>query len=143
MTNDRRINVRFAPELFDQPDEKRFRERTTFQDLGATLFREWLSGERTVELPPRPRKPPRDPLLEKIGTIRASGDRELIGIVQSVVNRSFEILRRSLPPDELKRLKAAADGRGSEVSSRQTYAASRERRIGGEVAQAGNHNGRA
>ena len=105
MANERRINIRFSPERFDQLDEKRFRAKLTFQEIGVQLFDEWLTGERHVERPPE--RPAPDPLLEKLEMIRASGDKELIALVQKAIDASYGILKHSLTPEEIEHLRAA------------------------------------
>lgn len=110
MANERRINLRFPPEQFDQLDEKRFKARTTFQDIGVQLFEQWLSGERLVELHPVPKKPAPDPLLEKVAVIRASGDKEMIAMIHKAVDAFYGILKHSLTEQEIEQLKAASRG---------------------------------
>jgi hypothetical protein len=109
MATERRINLRFLPEQFDQLDEKRFRAKTTFQDIGVQLFEQWLSGERLVELHPIPKKPAPDPLLEKIAVIRASGDKEMIALIHKAVDAFYGVLRHSLTTEEIEQLKAASN----------------------------------
>lgn len=48
MNDERRINFRVAPDLFDRLDDKRHKEKTTWQDVGVHLFTEWLEGKRVV-----------------------------------------------------------------------------------------------
>ena len=107
MAQERRINLRFPPERFDQLDEKRFKARTTFQEIGARLFEEWLTGEHPEPKLPPPRK--LDPLLEKMEMIRASGDAELLAIVKRAVEVSYGLLQHSLTPEEIGHLRAAAN----------------------------------
>jgi hypothetical protein len=45
---ERRINLRFTEEEFDLLNGKRFKERASFQEIGARLFRRWL-GESATE----------------------------------------------------------------------------------------------
>lgn len=45
MAEERRISLRVDEELFQQLDQKRFDDDTTFQDVGVRLLRMWLSGE--------------------------------------------------------------------------------------------------
>ncbi len=106
MAQERRINLRFAPELFDQLDEKRFKGRTSWQEVGSRLFEEWLTGKHPEPKLPPPPKP--DPLVEKIEQIRASGDAQLIAIVKRAVDVSYGLLQHSLKPEEIEHLKAAA-----------------------------------
>lgn len=107
MAQERRINLRFPPERFDQLDEKRFKARTTFQEIGARLFEEWLTGEQPEpKLPPPPKL---DPLLEKVEMIRASGDAELLAIVKRAVEVSYGLLQHSLTTEEIGHLRAAAN----------------------------------
>ena len=44
---ERKVTVRFTQAEFDQLDEKRFRQRTTFQAIGRQLFLDWVAGENT------------------------------------------------------------------------------------------------
>ena len=107
MAQERRINLRFPPERFDRLDEKRFKQRTTFQDIGARLFEEWLTGEQPEpKLPPAPKL---DPLTEKLEMVRASGDAELIAIIKRAVEVSYGLLQHSLTPEEIGHLRAAAN----------------------------------
>jgi hypothetical protein len=92
--------------MFEQLDEKRFKARTSFQQIGYQLFEEWLTGKHP-DPPPRPGPNPPDPLMEKLATIRASGDTGLIGIVKKAVEVSYGLLQHSLKPEEIERLKAA------------------------------------
>ena len=50
MADDKRINIRFDPEVWDRLDDKRHRERTTFQDVGARLFTDWLDRPKPDNL---------------------------------------------------------------------------------------------
>lgn len=106
MAHERRVNLRFPIERFDQLDEKRFKMRTTFQEIGSRLFEEWLTGERSVALPP-PTKT--DPLLEKFEMVRASGDAQLLAIVRKAVEASYGLLQHSLSAEEIERLRAATN----------------------------------
>ncbi len=107
MPFERRINLRFSADRFDKLDEKRFQARTTFQEIGARLFEEWLTGERLEMKPPEAKH---DPLLEKLEMIRASGDAELNAMVRKAIELSFAILKRSLTAEELERLRASSLG---------------------------------
>ena len=107
MPQERRINLRFPSERFDQIDEKRFKLRTTFQDIGARLFEEWLTGEQPEpKLPPPPKL---DALAEKMEMVRASGDAELIAIIKRAVEVAYGLLQHSLTPEDLGHLRAAAN----------------------------------
>jgi hypothetical protein len=106
MAQERRINLRFPSEMFEQLDEKRFKARTSFQQIGYQLFEEWLTGKHP-DPPPRTAPNPPDPLVEKLATIRASGDAGLIGIVKKAVEVSYGLLEHSLKPEEIENLKAA------------------------------------
>ncbi len=111
MAQERRINLRFPPERFDQLDEKRFKQRTTFQDIGVRLFEEWLTGEHPEpKLPPAPKL---DPLAEKMEIVRASGDAELIAIIKRAVEVAYGLLQHSLTPEEIGHLRAAANNNAS------------------------------
>ena len=109
MADERRLNLRFPGELYEQLDEKRFRTRTTFQAVGLHLFEEWLKAD-TPELPRRTYQKQKDPLVEKLAAIRASGDQSLIEIVKRAVEASYGILQHSLTEEDINRLKAARGG---------------------------------
>jgi hypothetical protein len=123
MAQERRINLRFSPEMFDQIDEKRFKLRTSFQQIGVRLFEEWVTGQRPEpKLPPPPKS---HPLTEKLETVLASGDAGLIGIVRKAVDASYGLLQHSLTAEEIQHLKAAAH--------RDSAVAGRDRDTGGTV----------
>ncbi len=109
MADERRLNLRFPAELYEQLDEKRFRTRTTFQAVGLHLFEEWLKAD-TPELPRRTYQKQKDPLIEKLAAIRASGDQSLIEIVKRAVEASYGILQHGLTDEDISRLKAARGG---------------------------------
>lgn len=44
MPREKRINLRVDPALFELLEEKRFRERTSFQKVGVKLFAGWLES---------------------------------------------------------------------------------------------------
>jgi hypothetical protein len=107
MAQERRMNLRFDPDKFDQLDEKRFRERTSFQEIGARLFDEWLTGKH-----PEPKLPPQkpaDPLVQKMDVIRASGKTELFAMIKKSVEVVYGILQHSVSQEEIEKYKAAAD----------------------------------
>lgn len=52
-----RISLRVPADLFESLDEKRFKQKTTFQDVGLQLLRNWLANEGTRE---GPREGPRE-----------------------------------------------------------------------------------
>ncbi len=106
MGYERRINLRFPADRFDQLDEKRFQARTTFQDIGVRLFEEWLTGQRPDPPPAPPRK--LDPLAEKFEIVRASGDAELVAIIRKAVEVSYGLLQHSLTPEDIQHLRDAA-----------------------------------
>ncbi len=107
MARERRINLRFTPEKFDQLDEKRFKAKTTFQEIGYRLFEEWLTGKHPEpkHIPP----PPLEPFLEKVEMIRQSGDPELFAIIKKAVEASYGILQHGLTDEDIEHLKAAAN----------------------------------
>ena len=107
--NVRRVNLRFTPEYFDKMDEKRFRARSTFQDIGARLFDNWLNSDGEAPLHSSLRKPA-DPLLEKLGMIQARGDKGLLTLIEKAINISYSVMQHSLTPEELTHLKAVAYG---------------------------------
>jgi hypothetical protein len=107
MAQERRLNLRFSPERFDQIDEKRFKLRASFQEIGTQLFEEWLNGEREVTITPPTPKP--DPLIEKLEIIRASGDAELIAMVKKAVEVTYGLLQHSLTPEDIQHLRTAAN----------------------------------
>jgi hypothetical protein len=100
------LNLRFPAELYQQLDEKRFKTRTTFQAVGLHLFEEWLK-EDTPEMPRRTYQRQKDPLVEKLAAIRASGDQTLIEIVKRAVEASYGILQHALTAEDINHLKAA------------------------------------
>jgi hypothetical protein len=51
MDNERRINLRFDSGTYDELDQKRHRDETTFQHVGASLFVSWLRGGNAAVLP--------------------------------------------------------------------------------------------
>lgn len=105
MAQERRMNLRFPSERFDLLDEKRFKMRTSFQEIGSRLFEEWLTGEREVVIPQPPPKP--DPLVEKLEMIRASGDQELFAMVRKAVDVTYGLLQHFLTPEDIEHLRAA------------------------------------
>ncbi|MCC7157787.1 MAG: hypothetical protein IT161_24615 [Bryobacterales bacterium] len=107
--NIRRINLRFTPEYFDKLDEKRFRSRLSFQELGARLFDNWLSGDGDVPLHGSLRKPA-DSLLERLAIIQARGDKGLLALIQKAIDVSYSVMQHSVTPEELAHLKAVAYG---------------------------------
>jgi hypothetical protein len=112
MADERRLNLRFPAELYQQLDEKRFKTRTTFQAVGLHLFEEWLK-EDTPEMPRRTYQRQKDPLVEKLAAIRASGDQTLIEIVKRAVEASYGILQHGLTEEDINQLKAARGKSGS------------------------------
>ncbi len=114
MADDRRLNLRFPPELFEQMNEKRFRTRTTFQAIGLHLFEEWLKSYQ----PPVPRRSARkqsERLLEMVAMILASGDATLVAMVTKAVDASYRIVQRSLTAEQIDHLRS--DVRDSAVGS--------------------------
>ncbi len=109
MANVRRINLRFTPEDFDKINEKRFRRRLSFQDLGMRLFDNWLAGEGDVASHSSLRRPA-DPLLEKIAMIQARGENDFLALIRKAVDLSYSALERSLSAEELEHLRAVAHG---------------------------------
>ena len=107
--NVRRVNLRFTPEYFDKLDEKRFRARSTFQEIGARLFDNWLNSETDVPLHSSLRKPA-DPWLEKLAMLQARGDKGLLTLIEKAITISFSVMQNSLNPEELAHLKAVAYG---------------------------------
>ena len=110
MAQERRMNLRFPSERFDQIDEKRFKMRTSFQEIGSRLFEEWLTGERQVVMPPPAQKA--DPLVEKLEIIRASGDQELFAMVRKAVDVTYGLLQHSLTAEDIEHLRAANGNAG-------------------------------
>ena len=107
--NVRRINLRFTPEYFDKLDEKRFRSRLSFQELGTRLLDKWLSGDGDVPLH-GPLRKPADLLLEKLAMIQARGDKGLLALIEKAINVSYSVMLHSVTPEELAHLKAVAYG---------------------------------
>ncbi len=107
--NVRRLNLRFTPEYFDKLDQKRFRARLTFQDIGARLFDNWLTGDGAAPLHSSLRKPA-DPLLEKLAMIQARGEKGLLTLIEKAISISFSVMQNSLTPEEMAHLKAIAYG---------------------------------
>jgi len=107
--NVRRISLRFTPEHFDKLDEKRFRSRLSFQQLGLRLFNNWLTGDDLVPLHGVIRKPA-PPLLEKVAILEASGDKGALALAQKAIDISFSVLQQSVTPEELAHFKAVAYG---------------------------------
>ena len=52
MPDDKRITIRFDPAVWDRLDDKRHGQRTTFQDVGARLFADWLGAPKSDRLVP-------------------------------------------------------------------------------------------
>ena len=109
MALERRINIRFSPERFEKLDEKRFRERLTFQDIGVRLFENWLAGE--TDQPARAGlRRPADPYLERLAILQSVGDEGLISMVKKAIDVSWGILQHSVPREEIDRLRSVAYG---------------------------------
>ena len=125
MAQERRINLRFPSEMFEHLDEKRFKARTSFQQIGLQLFEEWLTGKHP-DPPPRPGPNPPDPLVEKLAMVRASGDAGLIGIVKKAVEVSYGLLQHSLTAEDIEHLKAASRDSGVAGTHRGTGGAGEE-----------------
>jgi len=102
-----RINLRFDPEDFDKLNEKRFRERLSFQQLGARLFDRWLVGD--VPSPVSIRKPA-DPLLEKFAMLQVHGDKEQLELLKKVIDVTYLVMERFATPEELAHLRAVVYG---------------------------------
>jgi hypothetical protein len=109
MTTERRINLRFTPEHFDKIDEKRFRQRLSFQDLGMRLLDNWLASEGDLAMYSSLRKPA-DPLVEKLAVLQARGDKGLMALPQKAIDLAYSILQQSVSAEELEHLKAVAYG---------------------------------
>ncbi len=109
MNNERRINLRFTPEHFDRLDEKRFRARLSFQELGTRLFDEWLARESDEPMHSSLRKPA-NPRMEKHAILQAHGDKGLLTLVDRAIDMSFSMLQQSITPEELTHLRAVAYG---------------------------------
>ncbi len=109
MDNVRRVNLRFTSEYFDKIDEKRFRARLSFQEIGARLFDNWLNSDGAAPLHSSLRKPA-EPLLEKLAMIQARGDKGLLTLIEKAISISFSVMQNSLSPEELAHLKAVAYG---------------------------------
>jgi hypothetical protein len=131
MAPERRINLRFPSEMFGQLDEKRFRARTSFQQIGFQLFEEWLTGKHP-DPPPRPEPIPPDPLLEKLQAVRASGDDRLISIVKKAVEVSHGLLQHSFAREEIEQFKSANRQSGVAGTHRGTGDAREEPAGGGK-----------
>jgi len=100
-----------TPEHFDKLDEKRFRSRLSFQELGLRLFDDWLSSEN--ELPRGMHsslRKPADPLLEKVAMIQARREKGLLTLIEKAVNASYAVMQKTLTPEELAHLRAVAYG---------------------------------
>ncbi len=110
MTDDvRRVNLRFAPDYFDKLDEKRFRSRLTFQELGAQLFDDWLVGKADAPMRSSIRRPA-DPMVEKLCILQARGEKGLLALAYKAIDACFAVLLHSVTPEELTHLKAVAYG---------------------------------
>ncbi len=109
MASVRRINLRFTPEDFDKIDEKRFRWRLSFQELGMRLFDSWLGSEGDVAAHSSLRRPA-DPLLEKIAMIQARGDEDFLALIRKAIDLSYSALERSVSAEDLEHLRAVAYG---------------------------------
>jgi hypothetical protein len=110
MSIERRISLRFKPEHFDKLDEKRFRSRLSFQELGTRLFDNWLTSETDEPLHSSLREPA-DPLLEKIAMIQANGDAGLLTLIQRAADLSYSLMKENRTPEDLAYLRAVAYGR--------------------------------
>jgi hypothetical protein len=108
MSRERRINLRFSPERFDKIDEKRFRERKSFQQIGSILFETWLAGEHEQAMHYLRR--PADPLIERLAMLQASGDEAYLALVRKAIDAAYAVMRNSLTAEEMEQLKAVAYG---------------------------------
>lgn len=109
MASERRINLRFTSEHFDKIDEKRFRARLSFQELGMRLFDNWLASEGDVAMYSSLRKPA-DPLLEKLAVLQAREDEDFLALARKVIDLSYSVLQQSVSAEELAHLRAVAYG---------------------------------
>jgi hypothetical protein len=109
MPTDKRINLRFSTERFEKLDEKRFREKLTFQDIGVRLFENWLAGQ--TDQPARSGlRRPADPYLERFAMLQAIGDADLVSMIKKAIDVAYGMVQHSLSKEELDRLRAMAYG---------------------------------
>jgi hypothetical protein len=111
MDGERRINLRFTSERFQKLDEKRSKQKTTFQEIGVRLFENWLAGDSEQATRSSLRRPA-EPVIEKLGVVLASNDNGLIKMVEMAIESSYGLLQHSISREDIERLKAAAYGEG-------------------------------
>jgi hypothetical protein len=109
MVGDRRLNIRIPADRFERLDEKRFREKLTFQEIGVRLFENWLAGE--TDQPARSGlRRPADPYIERFAILQGVGDESLVAMIKKAIDVSWGILQHSVPREEIERLRSAAYG---------------------------------
>jgi hypothetical protein len=116
MDGERRINLRFAAKRFQKLDEKRSKQKTTFQEIGVRLFENWLAGDSEQATRSSLRRPA-EPIIEKLGVVLASDDKGLIKMLEMAIESSYGLLQHSLSQEDIERLKAAAYGEGKRAIS--------------------------
>lgn len=126
MADERRLNLRFPPELFEQMDEKRFKTRTTFQAIGLHLFEEWVKSDQPA-VPRRSARKQREPFLEMAAIVLASGDESLIEMLKKAVEATYGLLQHSLTGEQINQLRAAARGDSGVAPTDRTHAGDRQR----------------
>jgi hypothetical protein len=100
-----RISLRVPSELFRLIDDKRHAERTSFQQIGIALFRDWLAGVRTASEPePSAADMTADEaeLVQRMLAVIRSGNRDAIDGVTAAI-RIGELLISALGPGRGKR----------------------------------------
>lgn len=89
-----RISLRIPADLFLRLDDKRHFERTTFQDVGLRLFREWLEGKHPAPSAGHEALSKSDAAqVQKLIQILTSGDDETIAAAKANMDLFFDRLR--------------------------------------------------
>lgn len=98
MKTERYIKVRFTDNEFNDLDDHRQKLRTTFQAVGAGLFRSWLGGNATTVEPSAHRQPQTTPVpsvTERLMAIEASGDTKAIAAAHAVLNVLAQLVEKA------------------------------------------------
>ena len=84
---DRRINIRISADLFHRLDEKRWREKTSFNKVGTALFRGWLQNRFDISK----KQPKIDPTAPKGGPENHPELPEWAGVLDAILKSDNEL----------------------------------------------------